>query len=177
MPRPRISWHCHFASVAMQISRSHNISPPFPHQTQLSMSSQARRIEHEHEHEHNGSRRIPSAGSVPAFFVPPARSLGAFHAATLCLLKITPIRQSSLSHPTSHQPTLGAMPPPLFLSCPCSHVGDGCLFDLTAEISPPKSLALSCLDRAASSGLVGRHKAPSDTACPSHPLNIADLPG
>lgn len=68
-----------------------------------------------------------------------------------------------------------------YTSCPCSHVGDGCLFDLTAEISPPKSLALSsCLDRPSSStpgrGTVD-HRAPSDTAGPFHPPNIADLPG
>lgn len=134
---------------------------------------------------HDGCRRIPSAGSVPACSVPPTRCLRGFHAADYPFVfpQSAPTRQSGPSHPTSHQSTLGARChlSLTYTSCPCSHVGDGCLFVLTAEISPPKSLALSsCLDRPSSStpgrGTVD-HRAPSDTAGPFHPPNIADLPG
>lgn len=82
---------------------------------------------------------------------------------------------------TSHRP-LGAMPPPLLLSCPCSHVGDGCLlFDLTADISPPRTMALSCLDRPASSTPRARdgrstRLRPIPLVHPI-PLDIAHLPG
>lgn len=78
----------------------------------------------EREHEHGGMRRILSAGSVPACFVPPARRPGGFHAATLCLVQ--KLSQSWPSAVASHIPRAvsqpsGAIPPiiSLVLMFPC----------------------------------------------------------
>ena len=131
----------------------HNISPLFPHQTQLGLSSQARRIEHEHEHDGCRLPADPICRQCPCLLRPASADSARISCGYPLSGPEPPIRQSSLSHLTGRQSTFRrhAIPPLLFLSRPYSHVGGGCLFDLTAEISPPKSLERPCLDRPSSS--------------------------
>lgn len=78
MPHPRTSRHCHSTSVAMQIPRRPNISPPFSHQTPVTLGIQAQACALSMSMTAGGGSHLPAASLLlrPASAAPGRISCG-----------------------------------------------------------------------------------------------------